>query len=283
MRRSPYIKILLQCFLFFAVCVAALILTDEQWGPSITLGIFSIIVYNIITFGNGLKETHLKNKYHFLDSESDFTNILLRLIAEIVSVDGKEVGKELKYVQSILSKYFDGVRVKELLSAITFFIDKGDLNYEPICKILAVKFNYQSKIQLMHLLTGICATDSLISKKEEALLKNVAREIRLPFATFNQILLMHHFKYEREKEQNQYRRKRTKYTSQSQLKTAYGILGIAESAESNQIKKAYRKLAVIHHPDKVAYLGGEIQKLAKEKFQIISDAYELIKKKKGFS
>ena len=139
-----------------------------------------------------------------------------------------------------------------------------------------------SRIQLIHLLAGVCAADGILTIKEEKLLKIITHKLALPQATLIQILLMFRFRHERE-QQKKYRQKRPKYTSQSQLKTALGILGLTENSTTTEIKKAYRKLAVKHHPDKVAHLGKEMQKLAKEKFLIISDAYELVKTKKGFS
>ncbi|MBU0711882.1 DnaJ domain-containing protein [bacterium] len=48
------------------------------------------------------------------------------------------------------------------------------------------------------------------------------------------------------------------------------------------IKKAYRGLAVKYHPDKVASLGPEIQNLAEEKFKAINDAYQAVRKERGF-
>ena len=43
-------------------------------------------------------------------------------------------------------------------------------------------------------------------------------------------------------------------------------------------KKAYRKMAITYHPDKVADMGEQYQKGAKEKFQQVQDAYENLKK-----
>jgi len=47
----------------------------------------------------------------------------------------------------------------------------------------------------------------------------------------------------------------------------YGILGVAKTATPDEIKKAYRKLASQHHPDK----GGD-----KVKFQEIQSAYDVL-------
>ena len=40
-------------------------------------------------------------------------------------------------------------------------------------------------------------------------------------------------------------------------------------------------MAVQYHPDKVAHLGNEHVKIAEEKFKLIQESYERIKKSKG--
>ena len=61
----------------------------------------------------------------------------------------------------------------------------------------------------------------------------------------------------------------------------YKVLGIDESASNDEVKKAYRKMAIKHHPDKFSQLGEEQQKAAKNKFQKIEEAYEHIKKERS--
>ena len=67
------------------------------------------------------------------------------------------------------------------------------------------------------------------------------------------------------------------------VNSAYQILEITSSANEDEIKKAYRKMAIKYHPDKVSVLGEEFQKAAKEKFQKVQEAYETIKKEKGIN
>ena len=61
----------------------------------------------------------------------------------------------------------------------------------------------------------------------------------------------------------------------------YKILEISPDATDDEVKKAYRKMAVKYHPDKVSTLGEDIQQAAKEKFQQLNAAYEEIKKQRG--
>ena len=63
----------------------------------------------------------------------------------------------------------------------------------------------------------------------------------------------------------------------------YKVLGIEKTASDEEIKKAYRQMAIRYHPDKVAQLGEEYQRGAKEKFQKLQEAYENIKKSRGMT
>jgi curved DNA-binding protein len=55
------------------------------------------------------------------------------------------------------------------------------------------------------------------------------------------------------------------------LKNYYADLGITDAATQDEIRKAYRKLAAEHHPDK-----NDNSKESEEKFKIVSEAYETL-------
>src|SRR3954471_3444285 len=52
----------------------------------------------------------------------------------------------------------------------------------------------------------------------------------------------------------------------------YEVLGVAKTAADDEIKKSYRKLAMIYHPDRN---GGS--KEAEEKFKAITEAYDVLR------
>ena len=59
-------------------------------------------------------------------------------------------------------------------------------------------------------------------------------------------------------------------------KDPYQILEVPRNASQQEIKSAFRKQARRYHPDRVSHLGDEFQQLAKEKFQEIQKAYEIL-------
>jgi hypothetical protein len=56
----------------------------------------------------------------------------------------------------------------------------------------------------------------------------------------------------------------------------YEVLGLIRGASQEDIKIAYHKLMKVYHPDMVAHLGPDVQKIAAEKALVINRAYEII-------
>ncbi len=67
------------------------------------------------------------------------------------------------------------------------------------------------------------------------------------------------------------------------LQNAYLLLGIAPTATDEEVRQAYRKMALKYHPDKAASQGEEARKHAEKVFQQIGAAKDLIFKARGMS
>lgn len=68
---------------------------------------------------------------------------------------------------------------------------------------------------------------------------------------------------------------------QGALDTAFKVMGLTPDADEETIKKTYRKLAAMYHPDRFANETEQKQKEATEKFQAIQEAYDYIKAARG--
>lgn len=63
---------------------------------------------------------------------------------------------------------------------------------------------------------------------------------------------------------------------------ALAALGLPSTAGVPEIKRAYKQLMLLYHPDRVAGLSPEEQKLAEKKAQQINQAYQTLKQMTGF-
>ena len=65
------------------------------------------------------------------------------------------------------------------------------------------------------------------------------------------------------------------------MNNPYEVLGVSPNATDDEVKAAYRKMALKHHPDRVATLGDDVRKAAEQKFQQINNAKERIFASRG--
>jgi DnaJ like chaperone protein len=127
---------------------------------------------------------------------------------------------------------------------------------------IATYMNYSQRLQLFHYLTRIAIADGDFSKSEKSVLEAIASAIRINAADAASIIAMFY----------------------KDSDSAYAVLEISSSsATDDEVKNAYRRMAMKYHPDKVATLGPDVQKAAEEKFRKIQEAYETIKKQRGMN
>ena len=117
----------------------------------------------------------------------------------------------------------------------------------------------QVREQLVQYLFGIAKSDGHVSQSEEQVIKQIALLMGVQTGAYQNM------------QQQNFRN----------ISEDYATLGLSSNATDAEIKKAYRKLAVRYHPDKVSQLDTAEQEKAKVKFQQIQDAYEAIKKERG--
>ena len=188
----------------------------------------------------------------------DFIASLLVLVASIMKADGKVLRSELDYVKKYFVQAFGSDSALEAMQMLRDIL-KQNIPVRDISIQIKQRMDYSSRLQLLHFLYGIANADGKIDTSEIQLIEQIAYYLGISSADSGSIKNMF-----------------VKSTD-----SAYIILGINRNATNEELKKAYRKLAVKYHPDKVSYLGEDIKNKAKEKFQQINEAYETIKKERG--
>lgn len=191
----------------------------------------------------------------------DFPTQLLALSAYMMKSDGRVVKSELNFVKDFLARQFGPNFNSQHLQTLKQFLDAPTIPIQEICADIRVRAQVEIRIQLLHYLFGIAQSDAQVSDQEIKTLEQLAQWLHVPPMDFRSVKGM--FKHN--------------------IQADYEVLGVEEAATDEEVKKAYRKLAVRYHPDKVASMGEEYQKGAKEKFQRVQEAYDNVKKARGFS
>jgi DnaJ like chaperone protein len=213
-------------------------------------------------------------------SKRYFMNKMLVFVAAIMKVDKRVSNREQEAVVRFFKQKFS-VEDAEYLAKRLDVLIKSDLKIKQ--DLLAVKrtFPAHEKNNLIYLLVWIATIDRILTKEEDLLLKHITVKLGLRVSTYYSNLRYFEFQkaedYYREQQQKNAGKSAQKSRNQL-LEEAYAILQIKRSASVKEIKKAYRKLAKTHHPDRAVYN----KQTATEKFQFITKAYDLIKEKRGF-
>lgn len=203
---------------------------------------------------------------------NSFMFSLLVLASYIIKADGRVMHSEMELVRRFLRQNF-GEQAKQQGEEILLKLFEqqkrlGMAEYRTViqdsCHQIHANMAYEQRLQLLNFLVMIAQADAVVSPEEIAALKEVAIHMGLSVEDVIQMLNL-----------------RSGSSATSNLDDAYKVLGIAPSATNDEVKAAYRKMALKHHPDKVAALGEDVRKAAEKKFQEINDAKEKIFKARG--
>jgi DnaJ like chaperone protein len=194
---------------------------------------------------------------------------LLVLSAAVIKADGKTSAQELQTLRRFFTKNFGANAAQEVEEIIQELIRK-DFNLYEVCVQVRSCMDYSQRLQLYHYLVELGACDGLI-QREIDVIEVIGTYIGLTKEDIDSIFAQF----------GRYTNNSGSNNNNNNNNSNYKILGISPSATDDEVKKAYRKMAIKYHPDKVATLGEDVQKAAEEKFKTISQAYEAICKERG--
>jgi DnaJ like chaperone protein len=189
----------------------------------------------------------------------DFAMSLVVLSAAVMNADGKVLISELNFVKKFLKMNFGEVQADQLILLLKEAL-KQEVDVRGVADQIRMNMDHPKRMLLLQYLYGIANADGHVDKRELELIRLIARHLGISLKDVASI----------EEPYN------------SGTLNPYKVLEITENATDSEVKKAYRKLAIKFHPDKIGDLGEGPRKLAKERFLQVQGAYEQIKKSRGF-
>jgi len=189
----------------------------------------------------------------------DVAIILVVLTAAVMKADGRVTRMELGHVREFFARQFGPAHSAELLRLLRDVLQR-EIPLREVCDQVRMNMPHPMRLQLMHYLIGLANSDGGVDRTEEQMIHRIAGYIGVSEKDLGSM----HAMFRRPAPNN-----------------AYQILEVDASASDEEVKKAYRRMVMKHHPDKVIDLGEEFQKAAAEKFRKVQEAYERICKDRG--
>jgi len=218
-------------------------------------GILGFVVGTVIDQSGEVKQIE-----RGVTTKGDFAVSLIVLVAAVMKADQKVMKSELEYVRQYFIQNFGYESAREAMLMLRDIL-KQQIPLKDVASQIKNRLDYASRLQLLHFLFGISHADKRIYPEEIKIIRLIAEYLGLSERDIDSIQSMFY----------------------DDVESAYKVLEIDKKASDEEVKKAYRKMALKYHPDKVSYLGDEFKKIAKDKFQKVNEAYEKIKKERGMN
>ena len=222
--------------------------------------------YESQTYGNAYGNPYGQQR-SYQGQRNSFLFSMLVLASYVIKADGRVMHSEMELVRNVLRQNFgDAARMQgdEILKKL--FDEQKRVGASQFrqtvmqcCQQIARNMDYSQRLQLLNFLVLISQADGHVAQAEVQAMKECAQWMQMSVDEVDSMLGM----------------------GKDDLESAYQVLGVSPNATDDELKKAYRKLALEHHPDKVAALGDDIRKAAEKKFQEINAAKERIWKARG--
>ncbi|MBK8395448.1 MAG: TerB family tellurite resistance protein [Leptospiraceae bacterium] len=243
------------------------------------------------------------------NDSNDGLNIVYQLRAEFISRDysGLDMLASILASASIHIAKIDGVISEEEISAIRFtitneFSNKADQEkiakvvsmtkthllhigvngiYDSLLEIIKYHISIIENIEesgradlailLFTIMYEVAIADGGIHPSEERLFARLCGYFSLSDESLEIIIRTANYHYQHRKNQA------TKPDESLRFKDSIVFLGVSVDYTKEDLDKAWRKIAILHHPDKFHNSNPAVYELAKKKFQEAQDAYQYLK------
>jgi DnaJ like chaperone protein len=199
-------------------------------------------------------------------TEDNYLEAYLALGAKLMLINYQESREKVQFINQYFNRYFS--KANYHFGDSLLFSLQYPIRTSTITDWMKMHLKDEgARSQIIYFLTGLALINGNITSPELAFLKQINLEMELDPENLTKIIAIY-ASYSKHKEETR------KKAPEKTPVYAYEILGIEKGASQEVIKKAYRKLVKIHHPDNFATGTESQQKMAAERFIEIQNAYE---------
>lgn len=220
-----------------------------------------------------------RGPYRNTGTQADVNVALMVLIAAVMKVDGAVRKSELDYVKRFLLANYGETRGKEMLKLLQQLVEQN-IQIDQVCTQIKVNTDYNTRYHMVDFLFGIGGADGEYHQSELNMLRLIAQYLGISTSDYTSIHERHVGHGDSGYSSQSGYSGRSSQSSRTNGKDPYRVLGIASEATDEEVRKAYRKMAMKYHPDRVADMSEEMQRNAAEQMKEINQAYDEIKSRR---
>ncbi len=187
------------------------------------------------------------------------------MLAKLAKVDGRVTEEEIRSIDEFMIR---DLRLNPESRRVAVDVFRSAVDSPERFESFAMQFHEQFRSQprilemMIDILLRVSVADGSLTSEEERLILSAV-------GIFNF-------------SDSAYRNLKARYVEEAD--TSYAVLGCRESDSDDEVKKRYRSLVKEYHPDRIVAKGlpEEFTNLAQDKFREVQEAYEVIKRKRGF-
>jgi DnaJ like chaperone protein len=231
-------------------------------------------------FDRGLSQTTQSFRGTAGDTEriqSAFFAATFSVMGHVAKADGRVSEIEINMANQIMSQMMLNAEQRKVARGL--FNEGKHSDFDLAGVLSQFKKECHRRFHLIQMFLEIqiatLLADGVVHEKERSIIHEIGRQLGVNDSTIDQLISM-----VQGQQYYAHTGEARGPASARDLREAYAVLGVTESASDDDVKKAYRRLMNQHHPDKLVSKGlpEEMIRIATEKTQEIKKAYEQIKR-----